>query len=182
MKTVTLPIEAYLVRHGQSEQNVGLSVHPDTDLTGLGRDQSGRAAAQLAACDLRGFAGVVSPYRRARQTAEVIAAATGLQFAVDERVREWGQPVTIDGRAYELEPIDEVVVRLSDFVAAVRGRRLVVVSHGTPIALLTQLIRGERPITAGNFWEGVENCCLRRVSSDRAAPADADPTAPRASP
>jgi broad specificity phosphatase PhoE len=173
-----LPIEAYLVRHGQSRQNVGLTDHPDSDLTELGRDQSRAVAAQLAGRDLRGFTGIVSPYRRARQTAEVIAAATGLAFETDERVREWGQPVMIDGRSYELEPIDDVVVRLRQFLESRRGRRLVVVSHGTPIALLTQLIRRETPTTVGNFWEGVENCCLRRVSPV----SGAGPTADHASP
>ena len=173
-----MPIEAYLVRHGQSRQNVGLTDHPDSELTDLGTEQSRAVALQLVACDLRGFAGIVSPYRRARQTAEVIAAATGLTFEIDERVREWGQSVTIDGRAYELEPIDEVVLRLRDFIESRRGERLVVVSHGTPIALLTQLIRGEPTTTVGNFWDGVENCCLRRVSPSAAAAPSADRASP----
>ena len=154
-----------LIRHGESEQNAGVCDHPDSQLTAQGRRQAERVAVELAGRgDLSTFVGIVSPYRRAQETAELIAATTGLAFEVDEAVREWGATAVVNGRTYELEAIEQVVGRLRTFLTARRGQRLLVVSHGTPISLLTQMARGEEPTTVGRFWEGVENCCLRPVT------------------
>jgi probable phosphoglycerate mutase len=172
-------VELILVRHGESEYNVGLSRHLDSRLTERGREQSRKVAAELAELDLGDFAGIVSPYRRARDTAAIIAEATGVDFEVDELVREWGEAVVIEGRRYEHEPIEQVVQRLRRFVEGRRGQRLLVVSHGTPVAILTQLARGEEPVTVGEFWAGVENCCLRRITPPVAG---AGPSAGGASP
>jgi broad specificity phosphatase PhoE len=172
-------VEVILVRHGESEYNVGVSKHLDSRLTERGREQSRKVAAELAELDLSDFAGIVSPYRRARDTAAIIAEATGVDFEVDELVREWGQTVIIEGRRYEHEPIDKVVERLRHFVEARRGQRLLVVSHGTPVAILTQLARGQEPVTVGEFWADVENCCLRRITPPAAG---AGPSSGDASP
>ena len=153
--------ELLLVRHGQSEGNVGLSCDPDCALTEAGREQARSLARRLAGYDLGGFSAVASPYLRAAQTAEAIAAATGLAFAKEAAVREWGQAVTIRGRVYPQEPIGSVVERLREFLRRNEGRKLLVVSHAAPIALLTQLAWGEPPNTEGAFWAGVGNCCLR---------------------
>jgi broad specificity phosphatase PhoE len=116
---------------------------------------------------LAGFAGVVSPYRRTLQTSRIIADIAGLEFAVDDRVREWGGTATIDGREYPLEAIEDVVVRLRTFLDMCRGRRRVIVSHAAPIALLTELAADRAPIITGKFWEGVENGCVRRIERVR---------------
>ena len=63
----------------------------------------------------------------------------------------------------EQELAPEVVERLRLFMERRSGQRLVVVSHATPIAILTQLGRGEEPVTVGEFWAGVENGCVRRI-------------------
>jgi broad specificity phosphatase PhoE len=153
------------VRHGQSEANVGRSSEPDCAMTELGLEQARGAARRLAGFDLSGFTGVVSPYRRAVQTAREITAATRLTFEVDEGVREWGATATVGGRTYEQEPVEETVKRLEDFLRRRRGRRLLIVSHAAPIALLTQLAWGEPPTTQGQFWVGVGNCCPRWVKT-----------------
>jgi broad specificity phosphatase PhoE len=155
------PTELVMIRHGQSEANVGLACEPDCALTDLGLSQARDAARKLAGFDLGGFAGVVSPYRRAVRTAREISAATGLEFAEDEAVREWGATAMVGARTFEKEPVEQVVRRLEAFLRANRGRRLVVVSHAAPIALLTQLAWGETPTTEGQFWVGVGNCCPR---------------------
>ena len=155
------PTELLMIRHGQSEANVGRACEPDCALTELGVDQARGAARRLASFDLGGFAGVVSPYRRAVQTAREITAATGLRFAEDESVREWGATARVGERTFENEPIDDVVRRLEAFLRDRRGQRLVIVSHAAPIALLTQLAWGEKPTTEGQFWLGVGNCCPR---------------------
>lgn len=74
-----LPLTAlYLVRHGQSAANVNPAMRgPETPLTEVGRAQALRAAAAVS--ELGVEAVYSSPYRRARETAEPIAAALGLQ-------------------------------------------------------------------------------------------------------
>jgi broad specificity phosphatase PhoE len=118
-------------------------------------------AQRLAGYDLRGFSGLVSPYRRTRQTAEAIALETGLSFAIEESVREWGPAATIHGRHYPVEPGEQLIGRLKTFLSRYEGRKLVVVSHAAPIAALTQIAWGEIPNTQVIFWEGIGNCCLR---------------------
>jgi broad specificity phosphatase PhoE len=81
-----------LVRHGQSEFNVhygrtrqdpGIR---DPALTDDGRAQVRAAAAVLADHDVRRL--VTSPYRRALETAEIIAEALGVPVSVDPTVGE----------------------------------------------------------------------------------------------
>ena len=153
--------ELLMIRHGQSEANVGIACAPDCSLTELGLEQARGVAGRLKPLDLRGFSGVVSPYRRAVQTAREISAATGIAFTEDEAVREWGATAVVGTRTFEKEPIEDVVVRLKAFLHARRRQRLVIVSHAAPIALLTQLAWGEPPNTTGEFWLGVGNCCPR---------------------
>lgn len=81
-----------LVRHGQSEFNViygqtrqdpGIE---DPAITPLGADQARAAAAALRGQDIRRL--VCSPYRRALQTASIIAEVLDLSLTVDMAVRE----------------------------------------------------------------------------------------------
>ncbi|WP_172387261.1 histidine phosphatase family protein [Streptomyces sp. MNP-20] len=71
----------YVVQHAEKEHWPG-----DQRLTALGRSQAARTAQWLS---LRGLRAVVSsPLRRARETAEAIVTATGLELQVDARLRE----------------------------------------------------------------------------------------------
>ena len=68
-------MEIYLVRHGQSESNAGLTDDLDSGLTQLGREQAARTAERLRGEGLtRAY---VSPLRRTLQTISFICAATG---------------------------------------------------------------------------------------------------------
>ncbi|HET9850651.1 MAG TPA: histidine phosphatase family protein [Candidatus Saccharimonadales bacterium] len=72
-------LEIYLARHGQNEDNAAqiLNGHRDLPLTEIGRQQATEVA-QLAKDNHLKFDHVyVSPLIRARQTAEIIASATG---------------------------------------------------------------------------------------------------------
>lgn len=71
----------YVVQHAEKEQQPG-----DQRLTELGRSQAGRTARWLSHRGLRAV--VSSPLRRARETAEAIAAETGLALRVDARLLE----------------------------------------------------------------------------------------------
>jgi broad specificity phosphatase PhoE len=81
-----------LMRHGQSEFNLHFTATrrdpgiADPRLTPEGQAQAERAAALLAAYDIRRI--VASPYTRALQTAAPIAAALGLPVQVSPVIRE----------------------------------------------------------------------------------------------
>lgn len=83
MKTI------YFIRHAQSEANLKdiLASRQDFPLT-----EKGRADAEAIAAELRGIASpdriICSPLIRARQTAEPIAEAFGLQVETEERLTE----------------------------------------------------------------------------------------------
>ncbi|HEX4793227.1 MAG TPA: histidine phosphatase family protein [Humisphaera sp.] len=158
-----MPTELLLIRHGESEANVGRSTDVDCLLTDAGIEQARQLGLRLAEHDLRDFLFLTSPYRRTVHTAAAITEATGRSFVVDERIREWGEFATIGGKQYPKETTRELVERLREFLLDHAGRKLVVVSHAAPIAVLTQLANGESPNTLGQFWIGVENCCSRRV-------------------
>lgn len=160
-----MAVEMILIRHGVSEANEGLSNDPDCVLAPKGLSQASEVAQRLAGYDLAGFAGLSSPYRRSQQTAEVIAAATGVSFAADEGVREWGPAATIGGRHFPQETGEQLVERLKDFLRRHEGRKLLIVSHAAPISALISVAWGETPNTAGPFWEGVRNCCVRRLTT-----------------
>ncbi|TDE11808.1 histidine phosphatase family protein [Jiangella asiatica] len=72
----------YLVQHGDKQRTPG-----DPGLTELGRAQAARTGrwlrhnAELTAC-------YSSPFCRARETAEAVAAATSMRVQVDPRLRE----------------------------------------------------------------------------------------------
>ena len=167
---MTTPTELLMVRHGESEANVGLSGDPDCALTPRGLGQARALAPRLARLDLRGFVALTSPYRRAVQTAEVLAAATGLALEVDPDLREWGATAVVGGQTYPQEPVGETVKRLEAFLRRRAGQRMLVVAHAAPIALLTQLAWGEPPTTEGKFWLGVGNCCPRWVKATAVGP------------
>lgn len=81
-----------LIRHGQSEFNVVFSLTRqdpgirDPALTEEGRRQAAAAAEALRGEDLAAL--VTSPYRRALETAEIVAAALGLPVEIDPVVGE----------------------------------------------------------------------------------------------
>jgi broad specificity phosphatase PhoE len=81
-----------LVRHAESEWNRHFSRTridpgiPDPPLTRTGRRQAAQLAEQLAESDVRRL--VASPYRRALETATIIARALALPISVEPLVRE----------------------------------------------------------------------------------------------
>jgi glucosyl-3-phosphoglycerate phosphatase len=81
-----------LVRHAESEWNRHFSRTridpgiPDPPLTRTGRRQAAQLAEQLAAAEVRRL--VASPYRRALETATIIADTLGVPIIVEPLVRE----------------------------------------------------------------------------------------------
>lgn len=98
------PKQIWIVRHGESAGNVArdaadIAGHShidiaerdvDVPLSGLGRQQSDALGAwfgSLPASDVPDVI-VASPYKRAEQTADIIARRLGLAVSTDERLRE----------------------------------------------------------------------------------------------
>jgi broad specificity phosphatase PhoE len=81
-----------LVRHAESEWNRHFSRTridpgiPDPPLTRTGRRQAAQLAEQLAEAEVRRL--VASPYRRALETATIVAEALSLPIIVEPLVRE----------------------------------------------------------------------------------------------
>ena len=153
------------IRHGQSEANVGLSTDPDCALTPLGIEQARQLAVRLPQeVDVSQFKLLVSPYRRARQTAELIGQEIARRFDVHPQIREWGPPCTIDGINYEQETREQLADRMRTVHRELVGERYIIVSHAAPIAMLLHVAQGqESQIGESCFWEGIENCCLIRM-------------------
>lgn len=80
-------MEIYLIRHGQSQANAGLTDELDSDLTELGQEQARRTAERLRGEGLtRAY---VSPLRRTLETISFLCAATGLRAEVTAEVCEF---------------------------------------------------------------------------------------------
>jgi broad specificity phosphatase PhoE len=100
-----------LIRHGESEGNRDRTFTrtPDVPLTETGREQA-RAAAEWLAARHRPVRVVTSPFARARETAEILAARLGLPVAVEDDLRERsygalaGQPYAVVRRGLDYDP------------------------------------------------------------------------------
>jgi probable phosphoglycerate mutase len=83
-------MELYLLRHGQSEANAGLTDNLDSGLTPLGRQQADAAAERLAGLALDVV--FVSPLLRTLETAEPICRSTGLKAVLYPEICEFFSP------------------------------------------------------------------------------------------
>jgi 2,3-bisphosphoglycerate-dependent phosphoglycerate mutase len=162
MAAIDSQAKIILIRHGQSAANVGLSDDPNCALTPTGIEQARQAARRLAQeVDTTAYKLLVSPYRRARQTANVIAQRIGGEFQIHPPIREWGPPCSIDGVVYDTETREQLIARMREVLDQLRTGQSILVSHAAPIAMLLHIAQGrESQIGDSCFWEGIENCCL----------------------
>jgi probable phosphoglycerate mutase len=165
----------YLLRHGETAYTAAKrfsgSGGEDPPLTDVGRRQAEAAARALLPAGVEAI--LSSPVRRARQTADVVAAALGLPVREAEGFREcafgeWdghtfaevkqGWPAELAAwlgstavRPPGGESFDEVERRVrrarDQLVARYAGRTVLVVSHVTPVKMLVRLALGA-PATA----------------------------------
>jgi 2,3-bisphosphoglycerate-dependent phosphoglycerate mutase len=182
--------ELVLVRHGASADAIPGRPFPlrdgqgDPPLAPMGRDQAARVAARLAAEPLTGL--FVSPFARAAQTAEPIAAACSLAPTVVGDLREvhtgefeGGEfrirvarrdPVMLRVFAEErwdvipgAEPMaafaDRVRGAAEAVIAAAGPGAAVVVSHGAWIAELCRQATDSRPFA----FTMIENASITRL-------------------
>ncbi|GIW44987.1 MAG: hypothetical protein KatS3mg077_2269 [Candidatus Binatia bacterium] len=155
------------VRHGESEGNRErrFCLTPDVPLTALGREQALQAAA-LIRSRFRPSRVISSPYRRAWETAELIAATLELPLVADAGLREQdigrfaGQPyeaVLADASFQEQNPwswrppggesLEDVAARVVPAVQRIaenhRSQELVLVTHAGVIRALCAAACGE---------------------------------------
>jgi probable phosphoglycerate mutase len=180
-----------LWRHGETEWNAAERVqgHTDVELSEVGLAQATRTAARLAAIgpDLL----VSSDLRRARATADALAALTGLDVTLDPRLREryygqWqGLPLTEVKRRWPAEyarwragqPVvgagvedfedfaKRVGAGLHDVVAAAPGGTIVVATHGGTARIGTAQLLGW-PESVARTLGGLGNCHWTELTFD----------------
>lgn len=80
-------MEIFLVRHGQSQANAGLTAHLDSGLTEIGKEQAKRTAKRLAAEHLT--EAFTSPLRRTLETISYICKANDLIAEVTPEACEY---------------------------------------------------------------------------------------------
>lgn len=110
-KARTAPPVVLLVRHGESQGNLTRTFtdSPEVPITPLGQEQADRAAVFIRDhYPVRRL--VTSPFRRARQTAEVISRVLGIPCEIDPEMREQsmgelaGQPYDAALRSPDFDP------------------------------------------------------------------------------
>lgn len=178
-------ITFYLVRHGEAENNVrrildsvpGKKEYP---LTKHGREQIAQVAKQLSLVGADAL--FSSPILRAKETAEIIAVATGLPIIFDDRLREAGMG-RFDGQSHEtllekypnpemrlVPDVDDGVesflgVRsrlgslLHELKGKYNGKKVILVSHGDPLEQLHGILVGEGPGRAAEGWYPAKGSC-----------------------
>lgn len=144
------------IRHGQSEHNAHLTADRDSGLTLLGKQQAHAAARELLSHCLAGYSGLVSPFRRTRETAAIIAEHTGLNFVVWAALRDWTEEVTLDGIHYYHETAEEAQSRCVNAWEVIKGGKYVIVSHQSPVAVFLQLANKTRVNI--HDYRHIENC------------------------
>ncbi|MFD9406491.1 histidine phosphatase family protein [Streptomyces sp. NPDC059989] len=175
------------VRHGETAHNKGLVITaaaPGAPLNARGREQAAELASRLRSVDVAAI--YTSPLLRARQTAEELGRARGLDPVVRIEFRECsvgelegqGGPAAFerldstwefwyhaDDLDYALGPGGETgreaLARFTEGVESLadahRGRTVVVVAHGTVLQLaLTRLSDNLPPSFGYRRW--IDNC------------------------
>jgi probable phosphoglycerate mutase len=182
------PTTTLLLRHGQTALSVEkrFSGTGDPELTELGREQAAAAATRLAGSGATAV--VCSPLRRARQTAALVAAALGVEVAVEPGLREtdfgdWEGCTFAEVKAKwprELddwladtavpppfgESFDATATRVRQardrVLSSYSGQTVVLVSHVTPIKTLVRFALDAPP--SALYRMHLDLACLSEVA------------------
>jgi len=187
-----------LVRHGETDWNAEhrWQGHSDTELNDAGRAQARGLAEALPRVD----AVYSSDLARARETAEILARALGLEVRLDERLRERGfgswEGLTMDEiessfpedklrwlagmgpGAHDAEAFDAFATRVGSFVQEIgerhAGEEVLVVAHGGTIRVVHALAAGLDYVQDHRSIPAVANCASSRYAfrEGKLAPID----------
>jgi len=181
------PTTTLLLRHGQTVLSIEkrFSGVGEQELTEVGRSQAAAAAARLASSGA--VAVVSSPVRRAQQTASAVAQVLGLEVDVEEGLREtdfgdweghtFGEvkakwPRELDAWLADTavappfgESFADTAIRVRQardrVLSSYGGKRVVVVSHVTPIKTLLRLALDAPP--SALYRMHLDLACLSEV-------------------
>jgi probable phosphoglycerate mutase len=176
-------VEVVVVQHGEKVRSAG-----DPGLTRVGHRQAETIATWFARTRSDIEAVIVSPLRRARETAVPIAAALGLALTTDARLRErmnWDDENSLsldaflaewqlatDDRRYQPAVGDSSVDAAARFIAALvdleggDAEVVVLVTHGGVTVDALRTIAGDDTVRAANpdlIPNGVPSCALTRL-------------------
>jgi broad specificity phosphatase PhoE len=195
---VRLVTTLLLVRHGETDWNRDgrWQGHSDTHLNEVGRDQARRVAAELGNVDVL----YTSDLARARETAEIIAAARGLEVHLEPRLRErsfgawegmtmpeieaeFGEALArwLAGEgpgADDAEPFDAFAARVAGFVQELPERHpdqtVLVVGHGGSIRVIHAVAHGLDYVQDHRSIPAVPNATVARYAArdGKLAPLD----------
>ncbi len=159
----------FLMRHGESEKNIKGIVTGEYDAPYAVTEKGKEDVLRAVSTDLKDGVDLVitSPVLRAKETAELVVSELGLsakQLVVDERIRElemgkWeGRTVDEFREAFPLgagrfasgpeegETWSDVRRRMGEFLYDLeekyQGKRILIISHGDPMALLVANAKG----------------------------------------
>ena len=181
-------MELLLIRHAEPVRVVEAGGPADPPLRDRGRRQAQRLAEWLAEEDLDGI--VSSPMRRARETAEPVAAAHRLEVQVDDELAEFDREATsyipyeemkatrdprfvamAEGRLedFEVDPLAfqaGVVAAVERVIAANPSRKVAIVCHGGVINAYTAHVAGIDRL----LWFETEYASISRVAASSRGP------------
>lgn len=170
-------MKIYLVRHGQSilnAQNVHQAKH--IKLSSLGIEQAGLLANRLKGVRIDEI--ISSPYKRTKQTAEVIAERLNKPIIFSEVFKEFKKPTEIEGKhvsdPYASDIIKQIFqnwhdpnFRYSDeetffdfrmrsinaleYLEKLNAKNVLVVTHGFVIIMLVSIMLFGREVKSSNF-------------------------------
>ncbi len=178
-------MELLLIRHGLPIRREGVDGPADPELSAAGLEQARHLAAYLA--DEKIDAVYASPLRRARQTADPVAATRNLEVGIVDAVAEW------DRNSNEYVPIEElkaandprwhammrgewdadetpeefrsrVVKALDELVDAHPGQKIAVSCHGGVINAYLAHVLG-LPVSQGFFYPNYTS--IHRIAASR---------------
>lgn len=143
----------YLIRHGDYDDVENSDPVSALGLNALGREQARLVGERLAVLPLGPHALIASPYRRARETAEVMSPLLGLETVIDTLIHEC-TPATEREDIMRRESPEEIAACEANLEAAWRkyataspdsNRRDVLVCHGNVIRWMVARALGEDP-------------------------------------
>ena len=171
----------YLVRHGQSEGNIGpIRQSPESPLTETGQKQASLLAERLSHLEFELL--ISSPFKRAYQTAEIISSKTGKQIIKNnlfiERKRpskqinqpkdsedniqseiKYNQAFKEDKKYKDGESFVEITQRARDalsFLDEKTNKSTVVVTHGIFLRVICAIVLLKESVTAENCFEMIK--------------------------
>lgn len=179
-------MEIYIVRHGQTDYNIKnvFQGHIDIPLNEVGKEQARQTALKFKNVDIDLL--LVSPLKRAIQTAEPISEITGIPITSEKQIIErcfgdmeghqnrddWNIRMMLDyEKNYDMEniePIQELFKRIYNFLDEItekyKDKKVVLVTHGAVSQVIECYFNGMPKIVDFEHLEKLtlKNCEVRK--------------------